>query len=284
MPTELREFLTRCSVLPELTAARAAAVSGDARAALWLDEIERRGLFVTVLDAQERTLVLHDLFRNALDERLLREHPGELPELLRRAAAGETDPLRRVGFLLRASDWLAAEDALDTAAPELLLHGGVGEVQRLIANFPAAWRQQSPRLLRLNGVALCLRWQWAEMARSMEEAAAAARSAGNDAEYRLAQAYLASAYYPLGRYEQIEQLLAELAPLALPARPRAITLMGECSQQFRRGDHERVPATYAEIVTLLERGESLFTWWECAPASNWSTLRGMRPVLSLIHI
>ncbi len=279
MPAELRDFLTRCSVLPELTTARAAAVSGDARAALRLDEIERRGLFVTVLDAQERTLVLHDLFRNALDERLLREHPGELPELLRRAAAGETDPLRRVGFLMRASDWSAAEDALDAAAPELLLHGGVGEVQRLIDSFPAPWRIQSARLLRLNGVAQCLRWQWAEMARSLEEAAAAARNAGNDAEYRLAQAYLASAYYPLGRNDRIVELLAELEPLALPSRARAIALMGECSQHFRRGDHDRVPAAYAEIVTLLERGESLFTWWECAPASNWSTLRGMRPVL-----
>ncbi len=279
MPAELRDFLTRCSVLPELTTARAAAVSGDARAALWLDEIERRGLFVTVLDAQERTLVLHDLFRNALDERLLREHPGELPELLRRAAAGETDPLRRVGFLLRASDWPSAEEALDAAAPELLLHGGVGEVQRLIDNFPAPWRSQSARLLRLSGIAQCLRWQWAEMARSMEEAAAAARSAGNDAEYRIAQAYLASAYYPLGRNDRIVELLAELAPLALPSRARAVALMGECSQHFRRGDHDRVPVTYAEIVTLLERGESLFTWWECAPASNWSTLRGMRPVL-----
>ena len=279
MPSELRDFLTRCSVLPELTAGRAAAVSGDARAALRLDEIERRGLFVTVLDAQERTLVLHDLFRNALDERLLREHPGELPELLRRAAAGEADPLRRVGFLLRASDWPGAEDALDSAAQELLLHGGVGEVQRLIDHFPGPWRSQSARLLRLSGVAQCLRWQWAEMARSMEEAAAAARSAGNDAEYRIAQAYLASAYYPLGRNERIVELLAELEPLPLPSRARAIALMGECSQHFRRGDHDRVPAAYAEVVTLLERGESLFTWWECAPASNWSTLRGMRPVL-----
>jgi len=279
MPAELRDFLTRCSVLPELTASRAAAVSGDARAALWLDEIERRGLFVTSLDAHERTLVLHDLFRNALDERLLREHPGELPVLLRRAAAGETDPLRRVGFLLRASDWSAAEDALDAAAPDLLLHGGVGEVQRLVDNFPAAWRSQSPRLLRLNGVAQCLRWQWAEMARSMEEAAAAAHAAGDDAEYRLAQAYLASAYYPLGRNERILELLAELEPLALPSRARAIALMGRCSQHFRLGEHDRVPQAYAEVVTLLERGESLFTWWECAPASNWSTLRGMRPVL-----
>jgi len=279
MPEPLCDFLTRCSVLPELTAARAAAVSGDAQAARRLDEIERRGLFVTVLDAHERTLVLHDLFRNALDERLLRRHPDELPELLRRAAAGEHDPLRRVGFLLRAGDWALAEEALDASAPDLLLHGGVGEVQRLIESFPAAWRDASPRLLRLAGVAHCLRWQWAEMARSLEGAVAAARAAGDEAEQRLAQAYLASACYPLGRNEQAVELLAELAAQVLPPRARVVALLGECSQRFRRGEHERVPQAYAELVTLLERGESLFTWWECAPASNWSTLRGMRPVL-----
>jgi len=279
MPAPLRDFLTRCSVLPELTAGRCASVSGDLHAARWLDEIERRGLFVTVLDAPERTLVLHDLFRNALDERLLREHAGELPELLRRAAAGESDPLRRVGFLLRAGDWARAEEALDANAPDLLLHGGVGEVQRLIGSFPANWRDASPRLLRLGGTAHCLRWNWAEMARSFEGAISAARAAGAEDEQRLAQAYLTSAYYPLGRNEQALAVLAELAPLPLPPRTRAIALIGECSQLFRRGEHDRVPAAYAELVTLLERGEPLFTWWECAPASNWSTLRGMRPVL-----
>jgi LuxR family maltose regulon positive regulatory protein len=279
MPEPLCDFLTRCSVLPELTAARAAAVSGDAHAARWLDEIERRGLFVTVLDSHERTLVLHDLFRNALDERLLRRHPEELPELLRRAAAGELDPLRRVGFLLRAGDWAKAEESLDAAAPELLLHGAIGEVQRLIENFPGAWRSASPRLLRLAGVAHCLRWNWEEMARSLEAAALAARTAGDEAERRLAQAYLVSAYYPLGRNERALELLAELEPLALAPRTRTIALMGECSQLFRRGEHDRVSVAYAELVTLLERSASLFTWWECAPASSWSTLRGMRPVL-----
>ncbi|MCR2651015.1 hypothetical protein NSP17_24215, partial [Salmonella enterica] len=94
MPQPLHDFLLRCAVLPELTAARSAAVSGDRRAAEWLDEIERQGLFVTALDAHERTLVLHDLFRDALLARLAQRLPGELPELLRRAAAGETDALR----------------------------------------------------------------------------------------------------------------------------------------------------------------------------------------------
>lgn len=58
MPTDLRNFLLHCSVLPELTAARCAAVSGDARAAQWLEEVERRGLFVSVLDSKVYTLRL----------------------------------------------------------------------------------------------------------------------------------------------------------------------------------------------------------------------------------
>jgi len=51
MPDELRQFLLRCSVLPELTAERCAGVSGNERAAHWLEEIERRGLFASVLDS-----------------------------------------------------------------------------------------------------------------------------------------------------------------------------------------------------------------------------------------
>lgn len=42
MPEALHGFLLRTSVLPELPAAHVAAVSGDARAAVWLAEIERR--------------------------------------------------------------------------------------------------------------------------------------------------------------------------------------------------------------------------------------------------
>jgi len=277
MPEALHDFLLRCAVLPELTAARAAAVSGDRRAAEWLDEIERRGLFATTLEAQERTLVLHDLFRDALLARLGQRLPGELPALLRRAAAGETDALRRVGFLLRAQDWPAAEAALAEAAAELFLQGGAGEVLRLVEQFPAG--QHSARLARLAAAACCLRWQWGEMARWCEQAIATAPDS-DDGERQVAQAYLASALYPLDRNAEAEQLIATLHAQTLPPGARALTLLADASQHFRRGEHVRLPALYGELLDILERGESLFRWWECAPPINWSTIAGMPSLLA----
>ncbi|TXC67338.1 AAA family ATPase [Piscinibacter aquaticus] len=140
MPIGLHDFMVRSSVLPVLTAEAAQAVTGDARAAQRLDEIERRGLFVTALDAQERTLVLHDLFRDALEDRLRRRFPDELPQLLRRAAAVERDPLRRASLQLRAGDWVAAEATLAGEADELLLQGLAVELLRVIAQFPGLAR------------------------------------------------------------------------------------------------------------------------------------------------
>ena len=58
-----------------LSAARCAALSGDALSATRLEEIEREGLFASVLDTEERTLQLHDLFREALEARFERERP-----------------------------------------------------------------------------------------------------------------------------------------------------------------------------------------------------------------
>ena len=282
MPAPLHDFLVRCSVLPELTAERCAAVGSDALAAQRLEEVERRGLFVTVLESHERTLVLHDLFRDALHERLRRRFPDELPRLLHRAAAGEADPLRRVGYLLRAADWRAADEALVTAAPELFLNGGGGEVQRLVEQFPAAWRDASSRLQRLAGIACCLRWQWTEMARCMEAAAQAAIAAGDAPERQLAQAYLALACYPLGRDAHSETLIAQLqAPDEPPFSPHArrVLLMAAANQHFRRGEHATLPVVYAEVVASLEHGAALYDWWECVPANSWATVRGMRPLL-----
>jgi len=278
MPAPLHDFLLRCAVLPELTAPRAAAVSGDRRAAEWLDEIERLGLFATTLDAQERTLVLHDLFRDALLTRLGQRLPGELPMLLHRAAAGETDALRRVGFLLRAQDWPAAEAALADAATDLFLQGGAGEVLRLVEQFPAG--QRGARLARLAAAASCLRWQWSEMARWAELGVATATQQGEHAERQLAQAYLASALYPLDRNDEAQALIAALHAEDLPSSARALLLLADCSQHFRRGEHQQLPALYGELLHILERGESLFRWWECAPPVNWSTITGMPPLLA----
>ena len=279
MPPALHDFLVRSAVLPVLTASRAAAVTGDARAAERLDEIERRGLFVTALEANERTLVLHDLFRDALDDRLRKRFPGELATLLQRAAAGETDPVRRVGFELRAGDWAAAETTLAAAAEEMMLQGLAGEVLRLAAQFPAEWRQASSRLLRLQGLAACLRWQWSEMSTAMQAAVVAARARGDAAELELAQVYLVASYHASGRLDEARELLVSLQGQTLGAHAAVLLLDAECNQRFQRGDYAELPSLYARLMDRLEELQSLFAWWECSPPASWSTLPGIGPLL-----
>jgi LuxR family transcriptional regulator, maltose regulon positive regulatory protein len=279
MPPDLHDFLLRVAVLPELTVVRAAAVSGDARAAERFDDIERRGLFATMLEADERTLVLHDLFREALLDRLRRRWPDQEPVLLHRAADSETDPVRRVNYLLRARDWAAAEQALAQAAPELLLAGGSRELLRLVEAFEAGWREHSPRLQRLAGMASTLRWDWEPMARHMQAATTVARRLGDREELDLAEAYLAGALYPLDHNAEGEALIAGL--LARPVAPdaRRLALMADCSQHLRRGQMARLPVLYAEVLDLLEAQAELFAWWECVPPFNWTTVPGMQPLL-----
>lgn len=279
LPPELLDFLLRVAVLPEMTAARAAAVSGDARAAAHFDTIERRGLFVTVLDTHERTLVLHDLFREALLDRLRRRWPGEEPQLLRCAADSEPDAARRVGYLLRARDWARAEDALAEAAPEMLLAGGMRELLRLVDAFDPAWRAASPRLQRLAGMASSLRWDWEAMSRQMQAAQVAARERGDAAERDLAEAYLAGALYPMDQNADGEALIAALKARPLAPDARRLTLMADCSQRLRRGEMTELPALYGELLGLLEPQDSLLAWWESVPPFNWTTVPGMSPLI-----
>ena len=277
LPAPLHDFLLRVAVLRELTAGRAAAVSGDSRAAEWLDEIERRGLFATALDAQERTLVLHDLFRDALLARQALRLPGEAPDLLRRAAAGEGDALRRVGYLVRAGDWALAEDTLDAAAPELLLLGGGGEVLRLVEQFPLA--HHSARLCRLAAITCGLRWQWIEMARWAEQGVRLAQAAGDVPELQRVQAMLAHALYPLDRNVEVEELVEALRGDDVAPEARLLALMADCSQCYRRGQHKLLTARYAELLGLLAGRDELLLWWLCVPVTNWTTIAGMSALI-----
>lgn len=280
MPSGLHDFLLRCSVLPVLTAARCAAVSGDARAAERLDEIERRGLFVTALDAAERSLVLHDLFREALEERLRRRHPEQLPAVLQRAAAGEPDPLRRVGLLLRAQDWARAEAVLVEAAEELILQGARHEVARVVGQFPAAWRDASARLLRVRGVCETQGWQWSEAERSLRAAMAAARAVGQTDEAQLAEAYLAATLHMVGQHVRCIEVIEALSAQPLQPQARLILQTSECAILFRRGEVERLPQVFAAQLDELERSGTLFTWWNCAPGNPWISIRGMRALIT----
>lgn len=275
MPIGLHDFMVRSAVLPVLTAATAEAVTGDPRAAQRLDEIERRGLFVTALDADERTLVLHDLFRDALEDRLRRRFPDELPQLLHRAAAIERDPLRRAALQLRAGDWAAAEATLVDEGEELLLQGLAVELSRVIAQFPAAWREQSASLLRMDAVAECMRWHWDRMAALLEASVAAAQLRGDDGQRQLSQAMLLAAWNAIGQGERSAVLLAALRGQALPPLAETLVIDAQCTLHYERGEFAALREHFEQVMQRLEAQSSLLAWWMVSPPTAWAAIPGV---------
>jgi LuxR family maltose regulon positive regulatory protein len=267
VPSGLRDFLLRCSVLPELTAARCEAVSGDSRAARWLEEIERRGLFATVLDCDEPTLRLHDLFRDFLEDRLRRAHPEEWNGLLVRAAAQESDVMRRVNLLVRAAAWTEAEAALVGAVPALLLAGGHATVIRLVEQFPAEQRERSPRLAFARGLCAWPRFEWVTMQRSMERAAQGFEAAGHAALARQASVLETVGLIAIGRIDEAAQRLD-----AVRAQPldRDTETLSELMMYWRTGATGPAlgPARHLERMTDLLEGRGT-AGAGLAPATQW---------------
>ncbi|MFO1328885.1 MAG: LuxR C-terminal-related transcriptional regulator [Rubrivivax sp.] len=290
----LRDFLLRTSVLGELTAVRCAAVSGDAQAALRLEQIEREGLFVSVLAADEPVLRLHDLFRAALEQRLAREHPHELPQLLLRAAAGEADPLRKIALLKRAQAWPAAATLLREQAPVLLTAGVINDLARSLEGFPPEQIERLPDL-HLAGVLLgWARWRWADMLRHAQAAIAGFEAAGRSADARLARAYRVIALRGSGQRDdsdaELEALQAEL-PAAVPARPsagdgmpRELMLLVAVWRHFDAAQFGELPGLLNRQLDLLEQGGPPDLWYQCVPLPAYAGLAGCRePLLRYVH-
>ena len=259
MSPELREFLLRCSVLPRLTAARCAAVSGNPRAALLLDDIERRGLFVSVVEGPDPALTLHDLFREFLDERLRREHPLALPDLLRRAADSEPDSTRRLSYLLRAGDWNRAETALEEAAEELLAAGATESVQRLIEQFPPERRAVSPILAMVRGRTAWARWDWQAMGDAMRMAAAGFAREGDVTRARQAQVLEAISLDGAGRVDESRMLL-DSVPDEGPLETRVLIRALRVWLAMDGGDVGGVVPLYMSLLDLLEQAPGAELW------------------------
>src|SRR5204863_498328 len=78
-------------------------------------------------------------------------------------AAGETDMLRRIGFLVGAGDWSEAEETLRDAGATIIATVGVAPVLRLIDKFPAEAQRTSANLLYMRCLAAWARWDWPTM-------------------------------------------------------------------------------------------------------------------------
>ena len=274
MPEDLRRFLLRCAVLPELTAARCEQVSGDARAAVWLDEIEQRGLFVTSLEGPELTLRLHDLFRDFLENRLEREQPDELPQLLRRAAGGESDPVRRIGYLVRAGAIDEAAEQLSRDGPLLMTRGLIAPVLRMIEMFPPAHRD-GPRLQLLRGLAAWALWDFDAMCEAMRRAASGFAAGGDRAGEQLALAYEAIALNGASRHAAVDALLPGLLAQDLGDEARFCALHAHGWQALDCGPLDQVAPRYASALSVVERLDTAVAWYQASPVARHLGLPGM---------
>ncbi|MFC4307808.1 LuxR C-terminal-related transcriptional regulator [Steroidobacter flavus] len=280
MSVELRTFLMRCSVLPELTVARCSAISGNPRAAALLDEIERRDLFVTVRDGPELTLTLHDLFRECLNDRLRRELPDEVPNLLRAAADSEPDPIRRLSFLVSVGAWAEAESTLNDVASQLLANGVVEAVPRLIAQFPAERRKSSPMIALVRAWTAWWRWDWSQMIDDARDAVAGFSRLGDEPLRQRALIAEAIALTGKGAPAESAVKLAEISWDALDLDTRVVAFALHAWHALDSGDFGAVAGRYAKAVELLERLDGTQIWIHVFGRPLYVRLPGMREPLT----
>jgi len=272
LPAELRRFMLRSSVLPELDAGRAQAVCADANAAGHLAQIRRRGLFVSEVD-DRGTLRLHDLFRRALRHQLERAEPRLVPELLRRAALGERDPLQRVTWLLEAG---ACEDAaaeLAASSGALITDGGSGRVAQALLGFDESARLTWPHLAVVQAQLAWADWDFDRMLRVLDRVPRVRICESDAGLDDLLQAYRVVALDSTHRDTECAEAMARLRDRPLPALPRLLLRVTQLGIP-RSADGADASRCLAEVAQLADRIGTADAWYQAIPATNLMLLPG----------
>lgn len=263
MPPRLRDFLLHSAVLPELTAERCIQVTGMADAAALLDEVDRRGLFVSVLATDIPTLRLHDLFREFLEDRLRREQPETWRQLLQRAAQQEPDLARAVGYLQRAAAWGEALGVLAQRGLALLASGGGSSLEQMLAQFPAEQYEQMPDLWMLRGLCAWPGYDFDALLNCMHNAVAGYASAGRERDAALASAHLCAGLQHMGRFEEGSRILARLGRLRFDDAAMAFIHYGEACDAVVCGRAADVAPKQALMLAALQRIPDPGLWQQC---------------------
>lgn len=276
----LAQFLQRVAVLPELEAGRCALVARDPEAAARLDEIERLGLFVDVLDAPTHTLRLHDLFREALLARLQQRDPQALADARRLAAQTEADPVRRIGLLLDAGDAAQAAQLVLAHVPAMIATDGPATATHLIGRFPAAVRDSAPELLFVRGGIAWAAWDFPAMLAAYARAEAGFAARGDRDNELLARGFRATGLIAMGGFDEAAALIDALAAQPLPAAARVMLLHAQSWLAVDDGRTRAVAPLVEEMLDLLEQVDRLELWYHTTTANRLPGLPGMcQPLL-----
>jgi LuxR family maltose regulon positive regulatory protein len=157
-PKPVQRFLLRTSILKRVNAPLCAAVlAGDPELADTtsmcqgiLERLERDNLFVVALDDTRQWYRYHQLFADALRQRLLEEVDATQVGMLHHQAATWLEAhglqVEAISHMLEARAFDRAAALLEQVALKLLLHGEVQTLQGWLAALPEAEWQAWPRL------------------------------------------------------------------------------------------------------------------------------------------
>lgn len=157
LPDDVRTFLLQTSILDEVSAPLADAVTGQSDGRLMLDRLGETNLFVMPLDSERQLYRYHGLFHDLLQSELARTWPGREAELHERAAhwyESRGMRLQAGQHALRTNDPDTAIAIIDRLVDPLMT--GCGATNTVIQ-----WLEQMPRRI-LPNYPRTLRWYaWA---------------------------------------------------------------------------------------------------------------------------
>jgi len=270
---ELKAFLLQTAILAELTPALCQAVTGRADAAVLLDELYRRNLFLVAVDEagkqkraslpgasaplHPRTYRYHDLFAEFLRHRLQQEMPERISDLHRRAAQAESDPTRAVAHYLAAARWSEAAALIEQVGAEISARGYLDTPSRWINALPIPVQESRPRLNQYLAVCAWQKDRLTEAQSLLEQARQGFKAAGDARGQGEMLANLAHLALHQAEWERSAALADRALTHPAPPHIQAQLLMGRAVQKLNSGDWTGGERDFKTAVDLIQTSEEL---------------------------
>lgn len=276
-PPELQEFLLETAILPVFNVAACNAVRERADSARWIEEADRRQLFLIQVETTREGpwYRYHHLFREFLNLHLRKQDPGRYRALHRRAGrwfAERGDAEAAVHHFLEAGDSEAAAKAMEGAVRSLFAAGRLETLGRWFRALPQERLGQAPRLLLYQAKVLADSGR-PEAALALLEQAAAACGPEDEMTWVEIEIQRASTLNMMGRHADAvaaaEVALARCRPEWIHPRAAAHRLRGfarlalgrprEAEQDLRQAMalFRSIEAPVDLVNTLIELAETL---------------------------
>ncbi|GAA0740499.1 helix-turn-helix transcriptional regulator [Sphingomonas trueperi] len=142
LPSEVREFCIRASILGPISADYFNHVFGRSDGAYVIEKLSAERMLLTPLDRAQSGYEFHPLLREFLEHRFAVEHHGPRPELFARAAQWQRESghsRESISLYLRAGDRDAAAEVASTSMMDIALRQGeVDQIQLWRRSFSEA--------------------------------------------------------------------------------------------------------------------------------------------------